>query len=69
MCTVDVGLLGQVWWNKESPTAFPDFNTKHICRKFEAVREWAFEHQAPKEVPRDWLVPPRDLSVVSEEMP
>jgi len=29
MCTVDIGVLGQIWWNKESPTAYPDFNTRH----------------------------------------
>jgi hypothetical protein len=67
MCTVDMGVLGQVWWNKDSPTAFPDFNTKHTCRKYEAVRQWGFEHQA--QVPPEWLVPPRDLSIVSEGMP
>lgn len=67
MCTVDMGILGQVWWNKDNPTAFPDFNTKHTCRNYDAVRKWGFEHQA--QVPPDWLIPPRDLSIVSEEMP
>lgn len=58
MCTVDIAVLGQVWWNHQQPTAYPDFNTKHTCRNFEAVRQWAFEHQAPEKVPDDYLKPP-----------
>jgi hypothetical protein len=69
MCTVDIGVLGQVWWNKKAPAAFPDFNTKHICRDFEGVRRWAFERQAPVDVPDDWLMPPGSLEDVSDEMP
>jgi hypothetical protein len=69
MCTIDTGVLGQVWWNKEAPTAFPDFNTRHMCRNFEGVRMWAFEGQAPVDVPRDWLMPPGSLEDVFEEMP
>ena len=52
MCTVDVGVLGQVWVqneNDEYPRAFVDFNTKHRCRDFAAVREWAEAHQLPPE--------------------
>ncbi|KAG9233624.1 hypothetical protein BJ875DRAFT_463674 [Amylocarpus encephaloides] len=68
MCTVDFGVLGRVWWNKKDPTAFPDFNTKHKCLNFEDVKNWAFEHQTPERVPDDYLVPPRDLDIVSEGM-
>jgi len=59
MCTVDIGVLGQVWWNRNEPLALPDFNTRHKCRNFDAVRQWAFEHQAPEEVPGDYLKQPR----------
>jgi len=69
MCTVDVGVLGQVWWNKESPTAFTDFNTKHMCRNFEDVRKWAEAHQAPKDVSEDYLKPPRSWDDVAESIP
>lgn len=69
MCTVDVGVLGQVWWNKESPTAFTDFNTKHMCRNFEDVRKWAEAHQAPKDVSEDYLKPPRTWDDVAESIP
>ena len=41
MCNVDTGVLGQVWVNPEKPTAFPDFNTRHLCKNYNAVREWA----------------------------
>ena len=69
MCTVDIGLLGQVWWNREMPLAYPDFNTKHTCRNFEEVRKWAEAHQAPKDVPADYLSPPRSIEDVFEAIP
>ncbi|KAH7379735.1 tat pathway signal sequence [Cadophora sp. MPI-SDFR-AT-0126] len=68
MCTADVGVLGQVWWNKDQPAAYPDFNTRHKCRNFEDIRQWAFEHQAPKDVPADYLQMPR-IADVYETMP
>lgn len=52
MCNPDVGVLGQVWWQPESeadPMPFVDFNTKHRCRDFAGVREWAEAHQLPPE--------------------
>lgn len=69
MCTVDLGMLGQVWWNKETPRAFPDFNTQHRCRNFDAVRQWAEKHQAPAEVPEDYLLPPTNEDAVYAEIP
>ena len=50
MCVPDVGILGQVWWQPENevqPIPFVDFNTKHRCRDFEGVRQWAEAHQLP----------------------
>lgn len=41
MCNVDTAVLGQVWASKDDPIAFPDFNTRHMCKNYEAVREWA----------------------------
>jgi hypothetical protein len=38
--------------------AFVDFNTKHKCRNFEAIRAWAEPRQIPEKMPRDFLVPP-----------
>lgn len=51
MCITDVGVLGQVWWQPEegNPMPFVDFNTKHRCRDYEAIRKWAQEHQLPPE--------------------
>jgi len=69
MCTIDVAVLGQVWWNKEQPAAYPDFNTVHECRNFEDVRRWAEEHQAPEDVPEDYLMSPTSLEDVYETIP
>jgi hypothetical protein len=41
MCNVDTSVLGQVWVDPDEPMAFPVFNTKHVCKNFDQVREWA----------------------------
>lgn len=64
MCTIDIGMLGQVWWNRPAPQAYPDFNTEHKCKNFDAVRQWAFENQAPEEVPADYLRIPKSEDVL-----
>lgn len=69
MCTVDIGMLGQIWWNKTHPNAYPDFNTEHKCRNFEAVRKWAEEHQALEEPPMDYIKLPLHASQVYETIP
>lgn len=72
MCTVDIGVLGQVWWqpkSKELPEAFVDFNTKHICRNYDDVRRWAEERQLPEDVPEDYLQGPRPGDVVLDHVP
>lgn len=69
MCVVDTGLMGQVWVGRERPRAFPDFNTRHRCRDFEAVRRWAESRQLPEVVPEDFLVPPGVDDVVYDEIP
>lgn len=45
MCSADTGVLGQVWFDHDSPTAFPDFNTKHKCKNFDDISRWAVEQQ------------------------
>ena len=62
-------MLGQIWWNEKAPQAFPDFNTQHKCRNFDAIRQWAKEHQAPEEVPSNYLLPPTDEVIVYSEIP
>jgi len=69
MCTVDTGLLGQVWVYPAAPQAFPDFNTVHMCKDFEAVRRWAELRQLPQTVPGDFLVPPAEGDRIYEEIP
>lgn len=70
MCQVDVGVMGQVWWNREEPQTYVNFNTGHMCRDFEGIRAWAEERQLPlvETLPEDWLEPPREGDVF-EEMP
>lgn len=69
MCTVDVGMLGQVWWDPQKPKSFVDFNTKHVCRNFEEIRKWAEERQLPEKVPNDFLEPPKDGDVIYGSVP
>jgi len=68
MCTVDTGVLGQVWWNKEKPTAFVDFNTEHRCKNFDSIRQWAEKRQLPlpENLPPDFLQHPTSEEVYTE---
>lgn len=38
MCTVDTGVLGQIWSYPENPKPFVDFNSRHKCKNFEEIR-------------------------------
>jgi hypothetical protein len=58
MCRADVGVFGQVWTQPESPKPFVDFNTRHKCVNYDAIRQWAEERQLPESVPEDFLEPP-----------
>ncbi|KAL1638841.1 hypothetical protein SLS58_008546 [Diplodia intermedia] len=71
MCTVDTGVLGQVWFKpSDAPLeAFVDFNTRHKCRDFDAVRDWAAARQIPAAVPRDFLQPPAPGDTVYTSIP
>ncbi|KAJ9158178.1 Tat pathway signal sequence [Coniochaeta hoffmannii] len=68
MCNVDTGVLGQVWFNKDEPQAFPDFKTKHKCKDFDAIREWGEIHQAPPNegLPPDYIMRPAPEDVLVE---
>lgn len=69
MCTVDVGVLGQVWVHPDNPEPFVDFNTKHRCRNFDAIRDWAEKNQLPESVPSDFLEPPKQGDRVYDAVP
>jgi hypothetical protein len=69
MCNVDTGVLGQVWTRKSDtkhPQAFPDFNTQHKCKNYDAVRVWAEAHQVPpnEELPVGYVAPPEEGDVL-----
>ena len=70
MCTVDIAVLGQVWWDSgDGPSAFTDFNTDHKCRNYEAIRQWAEERQLPADTPADFLEPPKEGDRVYTAIP
>jgi hypothetical protein len=48
---------------------FVDFNTVHTCRNFDAVRDWAEQHQLPTEVPDDFLEGPKEGDRIFLEVP
>lgn len=69
VCNVDTGVLGQVWTQtskNQSPQAFPDFNTRHVCKDYEAVRRWAEAHQVPpdEQLPAGYVAVPDDVDVI-----
>ncbi|CAI7617891.1 unnamed protein product [Penicillium viridicatum] len=69
MCTVDSGVLGQVWIYPENPEPYVDFNTQHRCKNFDAVRRWAEENQLPQNPPSDFLQAPSEGDRIYSQMP
>ncbi|KAE8380419.1 hypothetical protein BDV26DRAFT_290346 [Aspergillus bertholletiae] len=46
MCHADTNLVSANWVaGREKP--YPNFNTKHTCRDFDAIVDWAWDHQIP----------------------
>ncbi|KAJ5898338.1 hypothetical protein N7504_008626 [Penicillium tannophilum] len=69
MCTVDTGVLGQVWVCPDNPEPHLDFNTHHRCKNFDQIRRWAEVNQMPKDPPVDYIAPPAPGSTIYNEMP
>ncbi|PKX96194.1 oxidase ustYa family protein [Aspergillus novofumigatus IBT 16806] len=69
MCTIDTGVLGQVWIHPDHPEAYVDFNTEHQCKNFEAIRQYAEKNQLPAQIPQDFLEPPKPGDRVYDEIP
>lgn len=42
-CNADIGLF-TFYMIPDDPLAWPELNSKHVCRNFDEVREWALEH-------------------------
>ncbi|EMF07976.1 uncharacterized protein SEPMUDRAFT_55107, partial [Sphaerulina musiva SO2202] len=83
-CTIDVGVMGQIWYQpsttspspggqqqqqQKKPQPFVDFNTKHTCRNFEEIRQWAFTHQIQEPTPQDFLEPPGAEDTIYQNIP
>jgi len=62
--TVDICLLGQKRWHKGDSQACVGFDTRHKCWNFDAVRQWALEHQALDQLPHEFCKPSRSLDDV-----
>lgn len=69
MCTVDTGVLGQIWIYPDNPEPYVDFNTRHRCKNFDDVRLWAQANQLPEDAPADFLEPPAPGDRIYPEMP
>ena len=70
MCSVDIGVFGAVWvQNGTHRRSFVDFNTKHVCRNFDAIRDWAAERQIPEVVPGGFLEQPGEGVTILDEFP
>jgi hypothetical protein len=66
---MDIGVFGSVWVGKRTDVhTFTDFNTKHVCRNFDQIREWARLNQMPDQ-PGDFLELPGEDVKVSEFAP
>ncbi|KAG1820566.1 uncharacterized protein BJ212DRAFT_1297934 [Suillus subaureus] len=51
MCNAEVVMI--TWdWVKNHSKPYPNFNTRHACRKFDNVMDWAVQHADRSEVTR-----------------
>lgn len=69
MCTVDTGVVGQVWMYPENPEPYADMNTRHKCKNFDDIRQWAEDNQLPENPPDDFLQQPRPGDLIYKRMP
>lgn len=56
MCHADVGVLTN-HFIAQRDLPWPDFNTPHVCRDFEAILEWTVHNQVPVFYPNPPLKP------------
>ena len=42
-CYADIGLF-TLYMVEGDPLAWPELNTRHVCRNFDGVRQWALDH-------------------------
>jgi Mycotoxin biosynthesis protein UstYa len=59
MCKYDTGFI-TFRWIEGLDIPYPDFNTVHKCKNYDAIREWSATHEA--RVPNNWTWPsmPKD---------
>ncbi|KAF2773847.1 hypothetical protein EJ03DRAFT_244463, partial [Teratosphaeria nubilosa] len=68
ICTVDIGVMGQPPGSRY-PEAYVEFNTDHVCRNFEDIRHWAEIRQMPRQIPEDFLEPPKEGGRIYHSIP
>jgi hypothetical protein len=70
MCIVDTDVFGAVWVNLTSPRPFVDFNTQHVCKNFEAIRDWAERNQeSGGRLPSNYWDPPSEGVYIYDKEP
>ncbi|KAJ5098958.1 hypothetical protein N7532_005959 [Penicillium argentinense] len=69
MCTADTGVLGQIWVYPDNPEPYADFNSRHRCKNFDEIRQWAEDNQLPENLPEDFLQRPGPGDRIYKEVP
>lgn len=68
MCQPDTSVFGQ-YWIKSTNELFVDFNTKHTCKNFWELKDWAVSHQVDPKKYRVLEVKQRPGDIVLDEIP
>ncbi|KIX06364.1 uncharacterized protein Z518_04340 [Rhinocladiella mackenziei CBS 650.93] len=68
MCQPDTGVFGQ-YWIKSTGELFVDFNTKHKCKNFWELKNWAVNHQVDPKKLEILAVTQRPEDVVLDDIP
>jgi hypothetical protein len=69
MCTADLSVFGDIWWDPLNHRQFPHFNRMHQCKNYTAVREWAKQKQIPERIPKDFYELPKGDDKVYDRLP
>ncbi|GAD96058.1 hypothetical protein PTT_11356 [Paecilomyces variotii No. 5] len=69
MCKADLSVFGQVWVRDYG--IYPDFDTKHRCKNFEAISDWVKHRQLKKQLDADGnsIFEIRDGDEILDEIP
>ncbi|KAL8358070.1 hypothetical protein RB601_009487 [Gaeumannomyces tritici] len=68
ICRADLGVRGQLWWNRSDPQPGPDLaSEQHSCHDFHALQGLIERRQIPQQIPAGYYLQPRPYQILDTE--